>query len=194
MLLVIDNYDSFVYNLVQYLGELDFTTEVFRNDKISLKQVEERDPEAIILSPGPCTPDEAGICLELIKKFYAVIPILGVCLGHQAIGQAFGGRVTKADKMLHGKTSTIIHDSRTIFEELKNPLTVTRYHSLIIKEENVPNCFEISARTDEKEVMAIRHKEYLLEGVQFHPEAILTEQGHKILKNFMLNVELRRVV
>lgn len=194
MLLVIDNYDSFVYNLVQYLGELGFPTQVFRNDKISLNQVKEEVFEAVILSPGPCTPNEAGICLELIEKLSPVIPMFGVCLGHQAIAQSFGGKVTRADKILHGKTSTVIHDGRTIFSGLKNPLTVTRYHSLIIKEEHVPSCFEISARTNEKEVMAIRHKDYLLEGVQFHPEAILTEQGHQILKNFMRNVELRKVV
>ncbi|MDK2985816.1 MAG: para-aminobenzoate synthetase component [Clostridia bacterium] len=182
---MIDNYDSFVYNLVQYLGDLGYDALVYRNDKITIERIKELKPEAIILSPGPCTPNEAGISLELVKEFAPTIPILGVCLGHQTIGQAFRGKVTRADRLMHGKTSTIMHDNKTIFHGLKNPLTVTRYHSLILREEDLPNCFEISAWTDQGEIMAIRHKEYPVEGVQFHPEAILTEEGHNLLENFL---------
>lgn len=185
MLLMIDNYDSFVYNLVQYLGEIGEDIQVFRNDKLKLAQIEDMRPDHIIISPGPCTPDEAGISLELIKYFKGKIPILGVCLGHQAIGQAFGGDIVRAHRLVHGKTSLIFHDGRGVFAGLKNPLTATRYHSLIVKQETLPDCFEISAKTDQGEIMGIRHKEYPIEGVQFHPESILTEGGHNMLKNFL---------
>jgi len=182
---MIDNYDSFVYNLVQYLGEIGEDIQVFRNDKLTLAQIEDMRPDHIIISPGPCTPDEAGISLELIKYFKGKIPILGVCLGHQAIGQAFGGDIVRAPHLVHGKTSLIFHDGRGVFAGLKSPLTATRYHSLIIKQETLPDCFEISAKTDQGEIMGIRHKEYLIEGVQFHPESILTEGGHNMLNNFL---------
>lgn len=185
MLLMIDNYDSFVYNLVQYLGEIGEDIQVFRNDKLTLAQIEDMRPDHIIISPGPCTPDEAGISLELINYFKGKIPILGVCLGHQAIGQAFGGDIVRAHRLVHGKTSLIFHDERGVFSGLKSPLKATRYHSLIVKQETLPDCFEISAKTDQGEIMGIRHKEYPIEGLQFHPESILTEGGHSMLKNFL---------
>ncbi len=186
MLLMIDNYDSFTYNLVQYLSELGEEVVIFRNDQISTDKIRELHPEKIVISPGPCTPNEAGISLELIEKFAGKIPILGVCLGHQSIGQAFGGKVVRAPRIMHGKTSLIYHDQKTIFENIPNPFEATRYHSLVIDPASVPDCLEISARTDENEIMAVRHREYPLEGVQFHPESILTLEGKNILKNFLI--------
>lgn len=185
MILLIDNYDSFVFNLYQYLGHLGEEIKVVRNDKVTVPEIEEINPDHIIISPGPCTPNEAGISLEIVKHFANRIPILGVCLGHQTIGQVCGGQVVRADRLMHGKTSDIYHDGKTIFKGLKNPLTVTRYHSLIVKRDTLPDCLEISAETTEGEIMAFRHKEALLEGVQFHPEAILTEQGYELLENFL---------
>jgi para-aminobenzoate synthetase component 2 len=185
MILLIDNYDSFVYNLYQYLGELNQKMLVLRNDQVSIAEIEKINPTHIIISPGPCTPNEAGISLELIRQFARKIPILGVCLGHQAIGQVFGGVVKRAKKPMHGKTSQIKHTNKGIFKDIKNPLTVTRYHSLIVERETLPSCLEITAETEEGEIMGLLHKEYPVEGVQFHPEAILTEQGHQLLKNFL---------
>ncbi len=185
MILMIDNYDSFVYNLVQYLGEIGEDIRVFRNDKITIPHIEDMRPDHIIISPGPCTPNEAGISLEMIRHFKGKIPMLGVCLGHQAIGQAFGGDVVRAPRLMHGKTSLVYHDGKGVFTGLKNSLTATRYHSLIVKKETLPDCFEISAETDVGEIMGIRHKEYAIEGVQFHPESILTEAGHTMLENFL---------
>ncbi|MFB4214094.1 aminodeoxychorismate/anthranilate synthase component II [Shouchella sp. JSM 1781072] len=186
MILMIDNYDSFTYNLVQYLGEMGEELIVRRNDKISINEIETTmKPTMIMISPGPCTPNDAGISLEVIRHFSGKIPILGVCLGHQAIAQAFGGVVRKAERLMHGKTSLIMHDQSTIFTNLPQPLQVTRYHSLIVDRETLPECFEISAETNEGEIMAIRHREYPLEGVQFHPEAILTTEGKRMLKQFV---------
>lgn len=185
MLLMIDNYDSFTYNLVQYLGELGQEIRVFRNDQISVEAIEEMRPERIVISPGPCTPKEAGISVDVIKRLSGKIPILGVCLGHQAIGEAFGGEVVRAGRLMHGKTSMIHHDGKTIFQHLPNPFEATRYHSLIVKRETLPSCFEISAETKEKEIMGLRHKEFPVEGVQFHPESILTKEGKVLLKNFL---------
>ncbi len=185
MILMIDNYDSFVYNLVQYLGELGEDIRVFRNDKITIPHIKDLRPDHIIISPGPCTPNEAGISLQLIQHFKGKIPIMGVCLGHQAIGQAFGGDVVRAPRLMHGKTSQVFHDGKGVFAGLKNPLTATRYHSLIVKKETLPACLEISAETDAGEIMGIRHKEYAIEGVQFHPESILTEAGHAMLEKFL---------
>lgn len=185
MILVIDNYDSFTYNLVQYLGELGEQVEVRRNDEIDLAGIEQMKPDHILISPGPCTPNEAGISLALIDRFKGQIPILGVCLGHQSIGQAFGGDVVRADKLMHGKTSAIKHDGRTIFAGVPSPFTATRYHSLIVKRETLPDALEISAETDEGEIMGLRHREYVVEGVQFHPESIMTEDGMTLLRNFL---------
>lgn len=185
MILVIDNYDSFTYNLVQYLGELKAQTKVFRNDKITLKEIEGLSPAKILISPGPCTPKEAGISVEVIRHFAGKTPIFGVCLGHQAIAEAFGGKVVKADKLMHGKTSKIFHDAKTLFKGIANPFDATRYHSLIAERESLPDCFEISAWTVDGEIMGLRHKEYNVEGVQFHPESILTGEGMKLLKNFL---------
>ncbi|MDF2815597.1 MAG: glutamine amidotransferase of anthranilate synthase [Paenibacillus sp.] len=185
MILVIDNYDSFTYNLVQYLGELGEEVVVHRNDQIDLAGIEALKPSHILISPGPCTPNEAGISLELIEHFKGVIPILGVCLGHQSIGQVFGGEVVRADKLMHGKTSEIYHDGRSIFEGIPSPYTATRYHSLIVRRETLPDCLEISAETKEGEIMGLRHKEYQIEGVQFHPESIITDHGHQLLRNFL---------
>ena len=185
MILVIDNYDSFTYNLVQYLGEIGEEVVVGRNDEIDLAGVESLKPDHILISPGPCTPNEAGISLSLIDRFKGVIPILGVCLGHQSIGQAFGGEVIRAERLMHGKTSPIFHDGKTLFEGLPSPFTATRYHSLIVKAETLPDCLEVSARTAEGEIMGLRHKEYPIEGVQFHPESIITDHGHQILRNFL---------
>jgi para-aminobenzoate synthetase component 2 len=185
MLLMIDNYDSFTYNLVQYLGELGEDIKVFRNDKITINEIERLEPERIVISPGPCTPKEAGISIELIKHFSGKIPILGVCLGHQAIGAAFGGDIVRASRLMHGKTSMINHDGRTIFEGLPNPFEATRYHSLVIKKETLPACLEITAWTDIGEIMGVRHKEFIVEGVQFHPESILTNVGKDLLRNFL---------
>ncbi|HAS17938.1 MAG: anthranilate/aminodeoxychorismate synthase component II [Nitrospirae bacterium RIFCSPLOW2_12_42_9] len=185
MLLVIDNYDSFTYNLVQYLGELGQDMRVFRNDKISIKEIEELAPDRIVISPGPCTPKEAGISVELIKHFAGKTPILGVCLGHQSIAEAFGGDVVRNYRLMHGKTSMIHHDGKTIFKGLPNPFEATRYHSLVAKRETLPSVLEISAETEEGEIMGIRHKEYKVEGVQFHPESILTTVGKDLLRNFI---------
>lgn len=185
MLLMIDNYDSFTYNLVQYLGELGEDLRVYRNDKVTIKEIEELNPEEIVISPGPCTPKEAGISIELIKSFAGRIPILGVCLGHQAIGAAFGGEIVRADRLMHGKTSMISHDGKTIFMGLPNPFEATRYHSLIIKRDTIPSCLEITAETKEGEIMGVRHKEFIIEGVQFHPESILTKVGKDLLRNFL---------
>jgi para-aminobenzoate synthetase component II len=185
MILVIDNYDSFTYNLVQYLGELGEEVIVYRNDEIDLAGIEKLKPSHILISPGPCTPNEAGISLSLIEHFKGVIPIFGVCLGHQSIGQAFGGEVIRAEKLMHGKTSQILHDGKSIFAGIPSPFTATRYHSLIVRRETLPDCLEISAETAEGEIMGLRHKEYAIEGVQFHPESIITENGLKILQNFL---------
>jgi anthranilate synthase/aminodeoxychorismate synthase-like glutamine amidotransferase len=185
MLLVIDNYDSFTYNLVQYLGELGETIEVHRNDAVTLDDIAAKRPARIVISPGPCTPNEAGISVELIKRFAGTIPILGVCLGHQSIGAAFGGDVVRADRLMHGKTSMIHHDGKTIYEGLPNPFEATRYHSLIVKRETLPACLEVSAETKEGEIMGVRHRTYPVEGVQFHPESILTRVGKDLLRNFL---------
>ncbi|MFX3631654.1 MAG: aminodeoxychorismate/anthranilate synthase component II [Candidatus Pristimantibacillus sp.] len=185
MILVIDNYDSFTYNLVQYLGKLGEEVVVKRNDEIDLAGIEALRPDHLLISPGPCSPNEAGISLALIEHFKGIIPIFGVCLGHQSIGQAFGGEVVRAEKLMHGKTSEIIHDGKTIFEGIPSPYTATRYHSLIVKRETLPDCLEISAETAEGEIMGLRHKEYPIEGVQFHPESIITEHGLTLLRNFL---------
>jgi anthranilate synthase component 2 len=185
MLLVIDNYDSFTYNLVQYLGELGADVHVYRNDAVTLDQVEAWAPERIVLSPGPCTPAEAGITVPLIQRFAGRIPLLGVCLGHQAIGQAFGGRIVRAARVMHGKLDAVEHDGRGVFAGLPSPVTVTRYHSLAIERGSLPACLEVSARTADGEIMGVRHREHAVEGVQFHPEAILTEHGHDMLRNFL---------
>jgi len=185
MLLMIDNYDSFTYNLVQYLGELGEEIRVFRNDKITVKEIEGMRPERIVISPGPCTPKEAGISIEAIRFFAGKIPVLGVCLGHQSIGAAFGGEIIRAPRLMHGKTSTIHHDGRTVFEGLPNPFEATRYHSLLIRKETLPECLEITAWTDMGEIMGVRHREFIVEGVQFHPESILTTPGKDLLRNFL---------
>jgi para-aminobenzoate synthetase component 2 len=185
MLLMIDNYDSFTYNLVQYLGELGEDLKVYRNDKIDIAGIEGLRPEGIIISPGPCTPKEAGISVETIRHFAGKVPILGVCLGHQAIGEAFGGDVVRADRLMHGKTSMIHHDGKTIFADIPNPFEATRYHSLIVKRSTLPKSLEVSAETKEGEIMALRHRDYFVEGVQFHPESILTTVGKDILRNFL---------
>jgi len=185
MLLMIDNYDSFTYNLVQYFGELGEDVRVHRNDEISVEAVEAMRPERIVISPGPCTPNEAGVSVPVIKTFAGRIPILGVCLGHQSIGQAFGGRIVHAKALMHGKTSPIHHADKGVFRGLPNPFTATRYHSLVIERETLPDCLEITAWTDDGEIMGVRHKTLAVEGVQFHPESILTEHGHQLLKNFL---------
>ena len=190
MLLMIDNYDSFTYNLVQYLGELGQEVEVYRNDEIDLAQVKKLNPEHIVISPGPCTPNEAGISVPLINEFAGKIPLLGVCLGHQSIGQAFGGKIVKAKTLMHGKTSLIYHTNKGVFKDLPNPYTATRYHSLVIERENLPDCLEITAWTQDAngefgEIMGVKHKTLAIEGVQFHPESVLTEHGHALLANFL---------
>ncbi len=185
MLLMIDNYDSFTYNLVQYFGELGQEVRVFRNDEIDLAGVEALRPDHIVISPGPCTPNEAGISVPLIRAFAGRVPILGVCLGHQAIGQAFGGRIVHAKELMHGKTSLIHHKGVGVFRGLPDPLTATRYHSLVIERETLPDCLEITAWSDDGEIMGVRHKTLPVEGVQFHPESILTEYGHEMLANFL---------
>ncbi len=185
MILVIDNYDSFTYNLVQYLGELGQEPQVWRNDKIALEEIEEIAPERIVISPGPCTPNEAGISIDVVNHFSGKLPILGVCLGHQSIGQAFGGRIVRAERLMHGKTSMIEHDGLSIYGGVPSPFEATRYHSLIVERSTLPDCLEISAETREGEIMGLRHKEYPVEGVQFHPESILTSEGKNILSNFL---------
>jgi len=186
MLLVIDNYDSFTFNLVQYLGELGQDIRVFRNDRITVEKIETLAPERIVISPGPCTPKEAGISKAVVEHFsHQKIPVLGVCLGHQSIGEVFGGTVVSASQLMHGKTSEIIHDGKTIFEGIPNPFTATRYHSLIVEKESLPDCLEISAWTEDGIIMGLRHKAYPVEGIQFHPESILTRKGMAILKNWL---------
>ena len=185
MILMIDNYDSFTYNLVQYLGQLGQTVVVFRNDKVTVDEISKRIPDAIFLSPGPCTPKEAGITVDVIREFHKSIPIMGVCLGHQAIGYVFGGNVIRAGRVMHGKTSPVLNDGKTIFKGLPNPFTAGRYHSLLVERPTLPSCLEISAETEEGEIMGLRHKEYLVEGIQFHPESILTPHGKRIIKNFL---------
>jgi len=185
MLLMIDNYDSFTYNLVQYFGELGEDVRVYRNNKITLDEIEALHPGRLVVSPGPCTPKEAGISVDAIRRFGGAVPLLGVCLGHQSLAVAFGGEVVRADRLMHGKTSWIKHDGKTIFKDLPNPFEATRYHSLIVKRSTLPSCFEISAETDQGEIMGIRHRSLGIEGVQFHPESILTTVGKDLLRNFL---------
>jgi len=185
MILVIDNYDSFVYNLAQYLGELGWEPLVYRNDQITLAEIEELAPSHIVISPGPCTPLEAGISNDIILHFGGKVPIFGVCLGHQCIGHVYGGIVGRASVPVHGKTSLIYHDGETIYEGIENPFPAARYHSLIIKPEALPSCLKVTARTEEGEIMGLRHKDYVVEGAQIHPESILTEAGHDLLANFL---------
>ena len=185
MLLMLDNYDSFTWNLVQYLGELGAAVRVVRNDAITLDEIESLAPTQIVISPGPCTPSEAGVSVPLIRRFAGKIPILGVCLGHQAIGQAFGGRIVRAERVMHGKLSSIVHDQRGVFAEVPSPFNATRYHSLAIERASLPPVLDVTATAEDGEIMAVRHRELRVEGVQFHPEAILTEHGKKILENFL---------
>jgi anthranilate synthase component 2 len=190
MILMIDNYDSFTYNLVQYLGEIGEEVKVVRNDQIGIKEIKELQPDRIVISPGPCTPNEAGVSLETIAELGGEIPILGVCLGHQSIGQAYGGKIVKAQEVMHGKTSMVHHHNKHVFEKCDNPFTATRYHSLVIEKQTIPDCLEITAWTENDagkldEIMGVRHKELAVEGVQFHPESILTDFGHHLLTNFV---------
>jgi len=185
VILLLDNYDSFTYNLAQYLGELGCALEVHRNDRISVEEIVRRNPERIVISPGPCTPQEAGISVELIQKLAGKFPILGVCLGHQAIGAAFGGKIVRAPKLFHGKTSEIEHDGKGVFRSVPNPLTATRYHSLIVERKSLPRELQVSAETQGGIIMGVRHRKYKIEGVQFHPESVLTASGKQILKNFL---------
>ncbi len=189
MVFVLDNYDSFTYNLVQYLGELGAKVEVRRNDQVSADEVEAMRPERLVISPGPCTPQDAGVSMALIRHFAGKVPVLGVCLGHQAIGAAFGGNVIRAPHLMHGKTSAVTHDDKTIFHGLPSPMTATRYHSLIVEEKSLPEELEVSAWTREKDgsrtIMGLRHKKYIVEGVQFHPESVLTDVGKKLIENFL---------
>lgn len=190
MLLMIDNYDSFTYNVVQYLGELGADVKVVRNDELTVAEIEALKPERIVVSPGPCTPNEAGVSVPVLKHFAGKLPILGICLGHQSIGQAFGGDVVRARQVMHGKTSPVYHEGLGVFAGLNNPLTVTRYHSLVISRDTLPDCLELTAWTQHDdgsvdEIMGVRHREYMIEGVQFHPESILSEQGHEMLANFL---------
>ena len=192
MLLMIDNYDSFTYNLVQYFSELGEKVVVYRNDEITLDKISLLNPKHIVISPGPCTPNEAGVSLSVINQFSQKIPVLGVCLGHQSIGQAFGGRIIHAKQLMHGKTSPIFHHNVGVFRDLPNPFIATRYHSLVVERSSLPDCLEITAWTDDDEIMGIRHKTLAIEGIQFHPESILSEHGHKMLENF-LNRQLDQV-
>jgi anthranilate synthase component II len=185
MILMIDNYDSFTYNLVQYLGELGAEVAVFRNDEISIEKAEAMRPSHIVLSPGPCTPNEAGVTLPVLQRLAGKAPILGVCLGHQAIGQAFGGKVVRAKQVMHGKVSRIQHDRKGVFSEIPDAFVATRYHSLVVQRESLPECLEITAQAEDGEIMGLRHRSLPVEGVQFHPEALLTEHGHKMLQNFL---------
>ena len=192
MILMIDNYDSFTYNLVQYLGELGEKVSVFRNDRINIESIEEIAPRRIMISPGPCTPNEAGVSLEVIRYFTGNLPILGVCLGHQSIGQAFGAKIVRAQQVMHGKISSVYHSGTGVFQQLPNPFDATRYHSLVIDAVDIPDCLEVTAWTlnaagDKEEIMGVRHKEFPIEGVQFHPESILSENGHQLLKTFLSN-------
>lgn len=197
MLLMIDNYDSFTYNLVQYLGELGADVEVYRNDQITVDEVRQKKPDHIMISPGPCTPNEAGVSMDVIKSFKGELPVLGVCLGHQSIGQVFGGDIVHAGEIMHGKTSMIFHRDEGVFKGLENPYEATRYHSLVIDKKTLPDCLEITAWTENEqgeldEIMGVRHEEYYIEGVQFHPESILTQYGHKLLQNFLKTKTGRR--
>jgi anthranilate synthase/aminodeoxychorismate synthase-like glutamine amidotransferase len=185
VLLLLDNYDSFTYNLAQYLGELGCDVEVHRNDKISVEEIARRKPEKIVISPGPCTPQEAGICVELVRRLAGKFPILGVCLGHQAVGVAFGGKIIRAPKLFHGKTSEIHHDRKGVFQKLPNPFTATRYHSLIVERKSLPRELQITAETDDGIIMGFRHRKFPVEGVQFHPESVLTQSGKQLLQNFL---------
>ena len=185
MLLMLDNYDSFTWNLVQYLGELGAAVKVVRNDAMSLDEIEALHPERIVISPGPCTPNEAGVAVPLVRRFAGRVPILGVCLGHQAIGQAFGGRIIRAQRVMHGKLSSIVHDQRGVFADVPSPFNATRYHSLAIERASLPAALDVTATADDGEIMAIRHRDLPVEGVQFHPEAILTEHGKRVLQNFL---------
>ncbi len=192
MLLMIDNYDSFTYNVAQYLGELGAEVKVYRNDAISIEEIESLDPQRIVISPGPCTPNEAGISMQVISHFAGKKPILGICLGHQSIGQSFGGKIVRAGKVMHGKLSSIQHDGKGVFKDLEKSFTATRYHSLVIDKTSLPDCLEVTAWTEDKdgnieEIMGVRHKSLDVEGVQFHPESILSEEGHRLLNNFLLN-------
>ena len=189
MILMIDNYDSFTYNLVQYLSQLGERVVVKRNDCIEISEIEEMNPDMIVISPGPCTPKEAGVSIEVVKRFKGVIPILGICLGHQTIGTVFGADIVKAIEPVHGKVHPVQHIDKGVFEGLKNPVSVTRYHSLVVEREGIPDCLEITAWTNDGEVMGFLHREYLMEGVQFHPEAILTEHGMDMLENFLLRAK-----
>jgi anthranilate synthase component 2 len=192
MLLMIDNYDSFTYNLVQYLGELGEDVRVYRNDQITVEEIGQLQPGHIVISPGPCTPNEAGISVDTVKRFGGKIPLLGVCLGHQGVGQAYGGRIVHAKQIMHGKTSMIHHTGEGVFVGLPNPFEATRYHSLVIERESLPACLELTAWTDDGEIMGVRHKEFSVEGVQFHPESILTEHGHQLLTNFLKQTAQRK--
>jgi len=185
MILVIDNYDSFTYNLVQYLGELGAEMRVFRNDEITVEQAVALNPEKVLVSPGPCTPKEAGISCDIVREFGPRLPVFGVCLGHQSIGEVYGGKVVRADRLMHGKTSPMIHEGKSVFKGLPSPFDATRYHSLIVERETLPDCLEITAWTDEGEIMGFQHKEHPVHGVQFHPESILTVEGKKLLQNFL---------
>ena len=185
MILMIDNYDSFTYNLVQYLGQLGEEVAVRRNDAITLDEIAAMNPEAIFLSPGPCSPEQAGITVDVVRRFHRYVPLMGVCLGHQAIGHAFGGRVVRAGRIMHGKTSPILNDGRTIFKGLPSPFPAGRYHSLIVERESLPDCLEVSAETEEGEIMGLRHRTLPVEGIQFHPESILTPGGKRIIRNFL---------
>ena len=191
MVFVLDNYDSFTYNLVQYIGELGERVEVRRNDQVTVNEIEDINPARIVVSPGPCTPREAGISIELIRHFAGKVPVLGVCLGHQAIGEAFGGRVVRAPHIMHGKTSAVVHDNKTVFQGLPMPMTATRYHSLIVEEKNLPEVLEVSAWATEKDgsrtIMGLRHRNFPVEGVQFHPESVLTDAGKKLVENFLVS-------
>jgi anthranilate synthase/aminodeoxychorismate synthase-like glutamine amidotransferase len=185
MILMIDNYDSFTFNIVQYLQQMGEDVRVYRNDRIKSRDIEKMKPAAIFISPGPCSPREAGISVDIIRDFYQTVPFMGICLGHQAIGYAFGGDVVRAERIMHGKTSPVINDGKTIFTGLPNPFSAGRYHSLVVKKETLPECLEVSARTEEGEIMGLRHKQFPVEGIQFHPESVLTPQGKRIIKNFL---------
>lgn len=185
MILMIDNYDSFTYNLVQYIGELGVEVKVARNDELTIDVIEQLAPQVIVVSPGPCTPNEAGISLEVITHFAGKIPIFGVCLGHQSIGQAFGGKVIRAERLMHGKTSPVFHDGKGVNANMPNPFQATRYHSLLVEKESLPDCLEVTSWTEEGEIMGVRHKEFAVEGVQYHPESIMTEEGKRIIANFI---------
>jgi para-aminobenzoate synthetase component II len=186
MIVVLDNYDSFTYNLVQYFGELGAEVSVHRNDEVAVEQIERMQPSHVVISPGPCTPNEAGITLELIRRLAGRVPLLGVCLGHQAIGQAFGGKVVRAKRVMHGKTSHIGHDGKGIFEKIPNRFVATRYHSLVVERASLPACLDVTADAEDGEIMGLRHRSLPVEGVQFHPEALMTENGHQLLKNFLI--------